>query len=449
MKTTKLFSYFNAALGWNAAFYSFYKITSTCLTFFLFKTLCAQWFSCWATGNSLTFLFLLWIDFGFKKSIPRFYPIYLGLNYHRQFITKILLLRIITILAALPLVLFIMTRWWWYPSLVQWIMLLFSLQGLSTVFELLYHAHFWQRDFAIMHTASLLIEITCNFWLLSSHTLPQEEIVKWLFINKAMGSVILIVISASLLPILHKRRDAIMHKDTEQTHHELKTSFIKYSLFMWFSTFIKSLSERNFLVPFFTFTMGAPIANTYKVANDAALIFQRTVLRTIGIADMSLLSYACLEKSTAQLLQAFGYLVRTLVLITFPLATVTILVTRKFNKLATNELAIMFGIIIGGYLIEMVLSAYERLLEVEFKFSQLFKAYLPYIILYGCLLILTLKGYVGLIIYLGITQTARIISSLIMALYGYHLYKEPLPKAFICKVAALCLGVIALAWYAI
>lgn len=445
MNKNTLFSYFNTALGWNAAFYGFYKLTSAGLTIFLFKYLSSSWFSCWATGNSLIFLFVLWIDCGFKKSIPRFCPLYLGINYHRQFITKVIMLRCATLFISFPLVWFGMKYGWGgHPEMVPWVMFLFFSQGMATIFELLYHAHFWQREYAIMHTGSLLFEILCNIILLSS-TSNHMSIVQGLFINKALGALVLTVLSSFFLPKLY-RSTTLVCTQTEQEKELLKRSFIKYSLFMWWSTTIKSLSERNFLVPFFTMTLGQPIANTFKVANDAALIFQRTVLRTIGIADMSLLSYAMLN-DTSELVQAFNHLMRTLILLIFPLATVTILLTKKFHTLETTELVFLFGTIIGGYMLEMLLSPYERLLEVQFKFRSLFKAYLPYVLGYTLLLIAISFQELGLVPYMILTQIVRLISSLCMCWYGYDPHNDPFPQAFLYKVAGACLIIIGATWY--
>ncbi len=446
MNKTALFSYFNTALRWNAAFYGFYKITSAGLTFFLFKFLPSSWFSCWATGNSLIFLFLLWIDCGFKKSIPRFCPLYLGINYHRQFITKVIVLRCAALLMSTPVVWFCMKSWWGHPESVHWIMFLFFSQGMATIFELLYHAHFWQREYAIMQTGSLLFEIACNLILLST-TEGNMNVVQGLFINKAMSSVILIIFSSLLLPTLYKKTTLVCVQNKEEKK-QLKRSFIRYSLFMWWSTTIKSLSERNFLVPFFTVVLGPPIANTFKVANDAALIFQRTVLRTIGIADMSLLSYAMLNDTPQQLIQAFTHLMRTLILLIFPLATATILLIKRFHTLATNELVFLFGIIISGYMLEMLLSPYERLLEVQFKFRELFKAYLPYVVGYALLLFIVMyHALINLVIFMFVTQALRLLSSLLMCWYEYDFQNNPFPKALLYKVAGICLFVIGATWY--
>lgn len=447
MNKNMLFSYFNTALGWNAAFYGFYKLTSAGLTLFLFHRLSSSWFSCWATGNSLIFLFVLWIDCGFKKSIPRFCPLYLGINYHRQFITKVILLRCATLLVSFPLVWFGMKYGWGgYPAMVPWVMFLFFSQGMATIFELLYHAHFWQREYAIMHTGSLLLEIIGNVFLLSS-TDDNLIIVQGLFINKALGALILTLLSLLLLPTLY-RKTTLVCAQTQQEKEVLKRSFIRYSLFMWWSTTIKSLSERNFLVPFFTMTLGQPLANTFKVANDAALIFQRTVLRTIGIADMSLLSYAMLNDTPQQLIQAFTHLMRTLIVLIFPLATATILLTKRFHTLGTTELVLLFSIIIGGYMVEMLLSPYERLLEVRFQLRLLFKAYLPYLIGYTTLLVAALLYHdIGLVVYMICTQLFRILSSLCMCWYGYDPHNDPFPREFLYKVAGACLIIIGATWY--
>ena len=444
MNKPTLFSYFNAALGWNAAFYGLYKIVSAALTFFLFKQLSPSFFSCWATGNSLIFLLLLWIDCGFKKSIPRFCPLYLGINYHRVFITKVLMLRILIVLVSFPFVWFCLKSWWGHPDIVPWVMFLFFTHGMASVFELLYHAHFWQKEYAIMHTASLVLETLCNITLLSSTTNAQQ-IVKGLFLNKAIGAIVVTMFAMLLLPYLYKKT-TLTSNSMPHNQSELKRSFIRYSLFMWWSTTIKSLSERNFLVPFFTITLGEPLANTFKVANDAALVFQRTVLRTIGIADMSLLSYAMLEE-TSQFMQAFTHLARTLIFLTLPLATVTVLLTKKFRTLDSTELAVLFGIIITGYMVEMVLSPYERLLEVKFRFKELCKSYIPYLIGYTALIVAAMQNRIGLVVYIGLTQTLRLTSAVCMLWYGYDRHNDPFPQALLYKVGAACLIIMSGTWY--
>lgn len=338
-------------------------------------------------------------------------------------------------------------HWWWgHTLLVPYVMLMFLMQGLAAVFELLYHAHFWQREYAIMHTATLLLEIACTGFLLHS-TQDYYTIVTGLFLNKAIGSGLLILLSCLLLPILYKRTTLMHVVPTNQTKEHLKHSFIKYSLFMWMSTTIKSLSERNFLIPLFTYTLGAPIANMFKVANDAALIFQRTLLRTLGSADMSLLSYALLADSHQQLFQAFSYLVRTIIILTFPLATMTLLITKKFHTLATTDLMILFSIIMSGYIIEMLLSPYERLLEVEFKLTKLFVSYIPYIIGYSMLIATLVTGNISIIPYVGLTQIIRIVSSLCMVWYGYSTYQQPFPTALLYKVAGTCLLILGATWF--
>lgn len=60
---------------------------------------------------------------------------------------------------------------------------------------------------------------------------------------------------------------------------------------MWATTVLKSLTERNFLVPFFSFSLGMASANIFKLANDAALLFYRVIVKTLGTADTALLSH--------------------------------------------------------------------------------------------------------------------------------------------------------------
>jgi hypothetical protein len=180
----------------------------------------------------------------------------------------------------------------------------------------------------------------------------------------------------------------------------------------------------------------------FKIANDAALIFQRTVLRTLGSADMSLLSYALLTNGQQQLFQTFAYLMRTIIMLTFPLATITIVVTYTFHTLATTDLVMIFGVIMTGYMFEMLLSPYERLLEVNFKLKQLALSYSPYCIGYAALVVALLHGKISLLVCIALTQTVRIISSLCMFWYGKNIYQQSFPTLLLGKILSICLAVL-------
>ena len=70
----RLYTQFDQGINWNAFLYVIQKLLTTLLSVILFYKLTPINFSIWANINSVIFLILLWIDFGFRKSIPCYIP---------------------------------------------------------------------------------------------------------------------------------------------------------------------------------------------------------------------------------------------------------------------------------------------------------------------------------------------------------------------------------------
>ena len=108
MNNTTVFSKFSQGVNWNGIFYSTYKTFTTILSFLLFKFLITQDFSIWANINSVIFLLLLWLDFGFRKSIPRYLPEFAkNREAHKRFIQYILYFQFSILLITTPLVMYL------------------------------------------------------------------------------------------------------------------------------------------------------------------------------------------------------------------------------------------------------------------------------------------------------------------------------------------------------
>jgi hypothetical protein len=192
---------------------------------------------------------------------------------------------------------------------------------------------------------------------------------------------------------------------------------------MWLYTALKSLSERNVLLPFITYTLNAEYAGIYKLANESALFFYRLVLKTIGTTDTSLLSFIEEQQDQQHLMEkAFEKLSTKVMALCVPLVGIILGFYIGGETFVHNQYVFqLFLIMTVTYLAELVLLPYERLLEVKKNYWYLASAYIPYIItlivLYttSCISLIGLKGIIILI------QIVRLVSIGIVTYYA-HIY---------------------------
>jgi hypothetical protein len=226
-------------------------------------------------------------------------------------------------------------------------------------------------------------------------------------------------------------------------YQNLKIDFIKHSAMMWGSNIIKSLTERNFMVPLLTLIFGPGQANLYKVANDSALVFYRTIIKTIGITDTALFSHVEQLRNAKKLMPiAFTKVMTSIAALCLPLSGIVALASVFHHKMFSDECVFqLFFILVFGYLIESLLSPYERILEIKKRYAQLIIAYSPYAIMLAIgiyLNILTLIGLLGSILFI---QCVRLVSSLLMIPYARREYTLRLPIKFITTLFMICLPI--------
>src|SRR5260221_476123 len=103
MTLQQLFSKFTWSQNWNAFSYVTYKILFTILSITLFITLNTTDFSTWANIQCIAYLFILWIDCGFRKSIPRYAPEYAhNKTAMKEFTNGVILFQSILLIASIP-----------------------------------------------------------------------------------------------------------------------------------------------------------------------------------------------------------------------------------------------------------------------------------------------------------------------------------------------------------
>ena len=233
-------------------------------------------------------------------------------------------------------------------------------------------------------------------------------------------SFITIVALFSSLKIIYNQED----KNESINTHQLTKDFIKHSGVMWLTTSLRSLSERNFMVPLLTFIAGPALANTFKIANDGALVFQRIVLKTIGTTDTSLLSYVQAGAEEKKLTEvAFKKLATKMATLCLPLlGIIGLLVVWFYGKSDNTFVFHIFCIISVSYLVEAMLLPYERVLEVKRAYRYLLAIYFFYSLLLLFLIIGMSNSWIGIKSTIALLCCVRLVSMLMMVYAARKLY---------------------------
>ena len=444
--TSRFFRAFTVAIGWNALFYSIYKVCFVALTFVLYRQLPSAYFSQWATANSLIFLLLLWLNCGFKKSIPRFAPVFSKNNaFHRKFISLLIVVKVLVLLLGIPVLIYALT--WFTPHLVflPLIIGIFVTEGLCSLLLLIYHAHFWQKQFNLIQALFLVLEMCINFAYLFLVDTTPTQIVSFLFITKLIGNSGVCLFSIGLLPALYKNTLIVAHEVLDK--QKIIRAFIKHSLYMWLTVLLQSLSERNFLFPFITSIQGPTVANMFKVIHDAAIFFQRIAVQTIGVADTALLSYIeVTDNRLSELRLAFTSIFKTVFVLCVPLLCLGILLFFKNHTEVPTSTIILFLIVASGSALEIVLSPYARVLEVKFCYKEIFLSYAPYTVCYALLIALYATNTISLLYFIAAAHSVRMVGALSMVYFAKKDFHVPFPSGFTGIVISLCFLATFVAW---
>lgn len=447
--TARFFKNFITAINWNALFYFFYKICFVTVTFLLYKKLPSSYFSQWATANSFIFLLLLWLNGGLKKSIPRFAPAFSkNTAFHKKFITFLLCIKLIILSLGIPLLVYCLQRY--LPGLLflPLISILFVTEGFSSLLLLVYHAHFWQKQFNLVQGFFLVLEMSTNCFFLLYTTYPSLTIVSFLFTTKIIANCATSIIALLMLPALYKK--TTVRSCNPLPTKTLITDFVKHSFFMWMISLVESLSERNFLFPFVSSIEGQVVGNLFKVIHDAAIFFQRIAIKTIGVADTALLSYIEVTDSRpSQTHAAFTTLFKVASGLCIPLLALGILFFFKNNAELSCAMTALFLIVACATTLEIILSPYIRVLEVKLRYKEIFLSYTPYFIGYALLLMLYFYQYISLVPFISCTFLLRIFGALLMVYFAKKTFDISLPFFFVGIVVFLTSSLMIILYYLI
>ena len=422
----KLRKKFFHGLIWNGFSYAIYKISFVSLSFILYNTLSINKFSSWALTNSTIFLLLLWLDCGLRKSIPRYSPIFArNSKLHRHFIRGVIAFQaLILTFVGIPLLLICLKQTlpgYYFYVLWRYATLLFVSEGMIAILRLVYHAHFLQRYFNILYTIGIVIEMIAHLVTIQSFYSPKAILIQ-ILINKMVVGFCVVIVALATIKFVYKEGSSSRNEPLDFS--TLFPSFFMHSFMMWSSTTIKSLSERNFMLLFLTRIMGPVAAHLFKLSHDSAVLFQRIILKTIGISDTSILSHAQEEtKSNKAFKDIFGILFRTIFLLCLPLLPFVFFAFAHLSSVTPNSSTLtIFIIFIFGYLIEIIFSPYERVLETKRNYRLLWLCYTPYIFFFVIGVLLLVFNKISLIVFLFIVQSSRVASALSMAVAAHKHY---------------------------
>lgn len=441
MNSSHLLSAFKNALAWNALLFAFYKLANTGLSFLLYNTLSSSDFYFWAMSNAVIYLSLLWLDCGFRKSIARYVPIFLSdTDYYQSMIKKILLFQLSMLSGAVALSIGLRHYMLVSPEYNQALYLCFGIflsQGILFIVQLLFHAQFFNKQFNTISMATTALEIVpiAVWFAIRPNSLPLLHTVLW---SKFITTLIAILIAT----ITFKK------VSTKQVHHNKyvdnqtkQAPFVVHTFIMWVTTVLKSLTERNFLVPFFSMALGMPIASLFKLANDAALLFYRVIVKSLGSADTALLSHVQTGyHADINFNKAFANISKQIIILSIPIMVVVPAMSHAHKLMASTPWLWPFLIITSCYLIESLLIPFERVLEVKQNYRYLIYSYIPYLVgIIGVAMSMVLLN-ITFIQALVAIHAIRIASMGCMAVLALRAYKIAFPIRYTIKMITLFAG---------
>lgn len=434
MNIDTLLEQFNRAIGWNAYLYFSSKILQTILTFVLFSTLSTQDFSLWTNINCSVYLILLWLDCGLRKSVPRYCADF-SQNRHamRWFLISIISFKLFSALLSLPMLYYIARFVINIPitnhTLYFCMAALSIVESTKNILLLIFQAHFWNKSFTLIESTTQMFGTTLIIALI--YTNPNHHaLIAWAFAIKIIGELAITGITITMLYARYEQYTE--QQDVSINTQTLTKGFIKHSALMWASNTLKSLTERNFLVPLLTMTLGSAQANMFKIANDGALLFYRTAVKTIGTNDTALFAYVRDMPESERLTPiAFKKITTKIAALCLPLLAILIVSSYYSTVMIHDHIVFqLFFIITIGYLLETIVSGYERVLEVYRRYRLLLYAYIPYMLVLCALFSQNRITSIGLVTTLGCIHGVRLVSSLIMVYLARRDYALRFPLRF-------------------
>lgn len=455
MDTTTLFKKFDEAHAWNGALFTINKIAKTAISFVLYSKLSSLEFSAWANSYSFVYIFLLWFNFGFSRSIPQF-ALYFAKNSNAKkiFISKLIQFKFITTLCACALLVITAPYLTQLLSLGSYLPLfylgccLFVVESIKSILQLLFYSYLWHKRFNILDGFTVAINAAIVLFL-TTLSLSTMHLLYGIFFSHIVTNMLLITLSYFMLGKLERDENYQGNENVDRA--ALTKSFAVHSGAMWGLISINSITERNVLIPLITATLGHGAAGIFKVANDGALLFQRFVIKTIGTTGTSLITHLDDNEKRVAFISQGGTMQRknahapnpkrqTLVFdgmwkltkrIATLIAPLLILLAflimlnprTHFSLLKNPAISQTFLLLTSLYLFQILFLAYDHVLEVRREYKKLFISCIPYLgIALFYVSLIYFKIQITLIIILLTVHALRIASLFIRVYYASRLF---------------------------
>ncbi|HJM68655.1 MAG TPA: hypothetical protein QGF02_01795 [Candidatus Babeliales bacterium] len=413
---------FHSAINWNALLHITMNISYTAISTIFFYRLTNAHYNIWANINSFIYIILLWCDCGFRKAIPLYLPrIESDKQSLSRFIRFIIISQLIICSIGMISLGFILFRLTHSPSFVIYGLLVFLLEAPLVLLQSLYHGKFLNREYNGRIISLLMIELffmsSLFLFLPSTILLHAYFILRITFLatsNLVTGSKIAKEYSTNSQP-----------RSTKEEGGENKlVLFARHSLTMWSTTTLRSLSERNILVPLLTFMVGAQAANVYKLGNDWALFIQRAIIKSIGTTDISLIAHINHYCNFHDINNIFQKIMRKVLMLVIPSAFIVFLsFLYQFNS-GFSFTFILFLVLVCSYLFEILCAPYQRILEAQRHYKFLFAVHCLYLIIPLLCFLTPLHNLVNILfIVIGI----RALTVLCCLVYARLLYGLTIP----------------------
>lgn len=451
MKDAILYAKLDRALRWNSILFIVNKLCKTTASFLLFSKLSTADFSVWANIFSIVFVLALWLDFGMRKSLPLFCPLFAkNKAAKRQFIQRVigfkagisLLINILLLICTQPLAQLLGLQS--YTLFFRLGCVLFLTESIKSVLRLIFHSHFWQKQFNVIESTTTTLN-TSVLLVLSTLIAHSSTLLMSIFLLEIAAQLVLIAAAIIMLPRMHE--DDYYQEEGVVDSKLLTSNFIAHSGMMWGMLIAASMTERNVLIPFFTYTLGPAAANIFKIANDGALFFARFILKTIGTSDTSFLAHLSSKTTDSATMLAYGVraLNKRVIALTLPLFGVILFVYMhvpmlpRLARIYDSHVTNIFLLLASAYLLQTLFLGYDRLLEIKQQYSALLLSSLPQlgvlcIVIFG-ITHASLLQTVGLGMLLLFFHGMRMVSVLIRIHFTSKLFRLTYPIDYLVLVA--------------
>ena len=413
---------FHHAINWNALLFIVMNISYTIISTTFFYRLSSDQYNMWANINSFIYIILLWCDCGFRKSIPLYLPrIEANKQNLKNFTRIVLTIQLIACslgLSALSIILYQLTQ---SLIFVGYGLCIFLLEAPLVILQSLYHGKFLNKSYNGIMMSLIMAELSGMSLLF--FIIPSSTILHVYFICKIIFLISSNGITGFKLIKYFRSNNTTTSSSADQTIKK----FLHHSATMWWTTNLRSLSERNIMVPFLTFTVGPNLAYIYKIGNDWALFIQRAIIKSIGTTDISLIAHINHFCNFHDINKIFQKIMIKIIKMTIPSILIVGLsiIYQSWTGYSLNF--IVFLLLIISYLIEILLSPYQRILEAQQHYKFLFFTHCTYLLIPLSYLLLSYKPW-NLINLLLIFMIVRVFNSLLSCLYASWLYTLSIPR---------------------